>query len=105
MIRHGYCPTCGSFSAESSYIPPGSVPYGERDRLTDEDLARRVHEALAQNPELELSTLHLTVLNGIVTISGQIPNKRLKQRVAEQILAMPEVIDVFNHLVVALAKR
>lgn len=96
MIRHGYCPTCGSFSAHASYIPP-DAEMGEREK-TDEEIARLVHETISHEPGLDWRAVQVTVLNSIVTLTGHVKTKRQKQRVAELVLGLDDVIDVFSHL-------
>lgn len=102
MIKHGYCPTCGSYTAESSYVDPSSLRDERLDYQTDAELARMVREALDEEG-VDLSGVEIRVLNSVVTLLGTVPNRQDKRMAAEAAFSVPAVIDVNNQLVIARA--
>lgn len=102
MIKHGYCPTCGSFTAESSYVDPSSLRGTREDYRTDEELAGLVREALA-GEGVELGGLEIRVLNSVVTLIGTVPSRQQKRMAAEAAYAVAAVLDVNNVLQIAQA--
>ncbi len=100
MIKHGYCPTCGSYTAESSYVDPSSLRDERVDYRTDEELAGLVRDAMAEEG-VDLNGLEIRVLNGVVTLLGTVPDRQDKRMAAEASFSVPAVIDVNNQLVIA----
>lgn len=45
-----------------------------------------------------LADLHARMADGIVTLSGSVPDDDLRRRIEQQLLAIPEVLDVHNYL-------
>lgn len=45
-----------------------------------------------------LPALEAKMADGIVTLSGSVPDADLRRRVEQQLLALPEVLDVHNYL-------
>jgi len=45
-----------------------------------------------------LPALEARMADGIVTLSGSVPDADLRRRVEQQLLALPEVLDVHNYL-------
>ncbi|MNL67060.1 periplasmic protein [compost metagenome] len=104
MIKHGFCPTCGSFTAAASYIDGVDNRVERLDFQTDEEIAQQVREAIAGQGAIALDKLSVTVLNGVVTLSGQVDSKELKRLTAELAYDVPSVIDVHNLLSIAGAR-
>lgn len=102
MIKHGYCPTCGSFTAESSYVNLSSLRSERQDYLTDAELAQVVRDALNQEG-VDLSSVEIRVLNSVVTLLGTVPDRQQKRMAAEGAFSVPAVLDVNNQLVIAQA--
>ena len=104
MIKHGYCPTCGSYTAESSYVDPSSLRNERADYQTDEELAGLVRDALTEEG-VDLSGMEIRVLNAVVTLLGTVPDRQGKRMAAEAAYSVPAVIDVNNQLVIARAPQ
>ncbi|MNR91751.1 BON domain protein [compost metagenome] len=102
MIKHGYCPTCGNYTAESSYVDPSSLREERLDYQTDAELARVVRDALDEEG-VELGGVEIRVLNSVVTLLGAVPSRQDKRMAAEAAFSVPAVIDVNNQLVIARA--
>lgn len=98
MIKHGYCPTCGTYTAESSYVGGLDIRREREDSLTDEEIAVEVRERLAAADATHLKQVQVTVLNAVVTLVGEVPNKQHKKRAAELTFDLPAVMDVHNLL-------
>lgn len=101
MIKHGFCPTCGSFTAAASYIDSMSNRNERLDFQTDEEIAEEVRQAIAGQGTIDLAKISVTVLNGIVTLGGEVPDKELKRLVADVAYDVPSVLDVHNLLTLA----
>ncbi len=101
MIKHGYCPTCGTFTAESSYVDGSDLRTEREDFLTDEEIAVEVRERLAAQHATHFKQVQVTVLNSVVTLLGEVPNKQHKRRAAEIAFDLPAVMDVHNLLKLA----
>jgi hypothetical protein len=104
MIKHGYCPTCGSYTAESSYVDLSSLRNERADYQTDEELAGLVRDALTEEG-VDLSGMEIRVLNAVVTLLGKVPNRQGKRMAAEAAYSVPAVIDVNNQLVIERAPQ
>lgn len=100
MIKHGYCPTCGSYTAESSYVDPSSLRDERLDYQTDAELARVVREAMDEEG-VELGGVEIRVLNSVVSLLGTVPSRQDKRMAAEAAFSVPAVIDVNNQLMIA----
>lgn len=104
MIKHGFCPTCGSFTAAASYIDGLDNRTERLDFQTDEEIAEQVRQAIAGQGAIDLSKIGVTLLNGVVTLSGEVPDKELKKLAADLAYDVPSVIDVHNLLTIAGAR-
>ncbi len=102
MIKHGYCPTCGSYTAESSYVDPASLRRERLDYQTDAELAELVRDAMAEEG-VDLRGVEIRVMNGVVTLTGTVPDRQDKRMAAEAAYSVPPVIDVNNQLLIAHA--
>ncbi len=104
MIKHGYCPTCGSFTAESSNVDPARLRDERLDYQTDAELAALVRAAMEEEG-VALSSLEIRVLNGVATLLGTVPSRQDKRMAAEAAFSVPAVIDVNNQLTIARASE
>lgn len=102
MIKHGYCPTCGSYTAESSFVDPASLRDERLDYITDAELVQVVREALDEEG-VDLRGVEIRVLNSVVTLLGTVPGRQDKRMAAEAAYSVPAVLDVNNQLVIAHA--
>lgn len=97
MIKHGFCASCGAYTAAHSYVEGTALRAERPDEATDEELLEQLQEALG-TLGVDLSGVRLTVLNGAVTLRGEVATKREKQVLADVAYALPAVLDVHNHL-------
>lgn len=100
MIKHGYCPTCGTFTAESSYVDGLDVRSERADSMTDEEIALEVRERMGAADSTHFRQVRVTVLNAVVTLTGEVPNKGHKKLAAALAFDLPAVMDVHNHLAI-----
>lgn len=104
MIKHGYCATCGAFTAEASYVD-GLDERDERlDFVTDDELAQVVRDALQGQGSLDLSGVSITVLNQVVTLSGNVSGKDQKRLAGDIAYEVPAVLDVHNVLAIGATR-
>ncbi len=110
---HGYampteypCPYCGY------YRPPGQAPGWQigwapprgyvppaAPRMRDEDIRRTVGDYLRADPRIPpQSKIHVEVREGVVTLTGLVPDKWVKHAANEIVLGLPDVVDVQNNL-------
>lgn len=104
MIKHGYCATCGAFTAEASYVDGLDERTERLDFVTDDELAQVVRDALQGQGGLDLAGVSITVLNQVVTLSGRVPSKDQKRLAANIAYEVPAVLDVHNVLAIAPAR-
>jgi osmotically-inducible protein OsmY len=71
----------------NSYSPEG-------EGRTDEQIRADVHAVLAETQVGQPSGLEVTVLDGIVTLSGQVEDASVQQRLCEKLREVPSVKDV-----------
>jgi sporulation protein YlmC with PRC-barrel domain len=64
-----------------------------------EDLSTKVNGLVRQNLADKASDIQVALTNGIVTLSGKVPNEAQKTALENQIKALPGVNQVENHLV------
>ncbi|MNY24385.1 BON domain protein [compost metagenome] len=101
MIKHGFCPTCGSFTAAASYIDGVDNRAERLDFQTDEEIAQQVRDAITGQGTITAKQLGVTVLNGVVTLTGHVADKDAKKLLADLAYDVPSVIDVHNELAIA----
>ncbi len=67
-------------------------------KIADAEIARDVRAALIKNTRLDLTEMNLDVSDGVVTLTGEVPNFTQK-RIAEFVaFSVPGVVDVLNEL-------
>ncbi|MBE0446659.1 MAG: BON domain-containing protein [Actinobacteria bacterium] len=74
-------------------------------KIADAEVARDVRAALLKNTRLDLTEVNVDVTDGVVTLTGEVPNFTQK-RIAEYVaFSVPGVVDVVNELYVHGARR
>ena len=84
--------------------PPWAPPrYGpEAPSMSDEDIRKAIDSCLRADPRISPeSRIVVEVNKGVVTLTGSVPDKWVKQAANEIIFALPGVVDVDNRLEVA----
>lgn len=67
-------------------------------KIADAEIARDVRAALIKNTRLDLTEMNVDVSDGVVTLTGEVPNFTQK-RIAEFVaFSVPGVVDVLNEL-------
>jgi len=67
-------------------------------KIADAEIARDVRAALLKNTRLDLTEMNVDVTDGVVTLTGEVPNF-LQKRIAEYVaFSVPGVVDVLNEL-------
>ena len=66
----------------------------------DEKIASEVIDSIARNSALSINTINVTVENGIVILSGMVPNWHFKEAIFETALYTSGVLEVKNNLTV-----
>jgi len=101
----GCCPSCGGPGYGWGYGPPWVPPTPAYRRpaparpMTDEDIQVWVSDRLRSDPRIPpQARIQAEVHNGVVTLTGTVPDKWSKQAAAEAALELPEVVDVQNNL-------
>jgi hypothetical protein len=82
------------------YNPPGAGFGGYPwTPLSDEELGYFVENALDNDPIIPTqSSIGVQVNDGIVTLTGTVPNKRIKHAAGDDAWWIPQVIDVHNEI-------
>lgn len=74
-------------------------------KIADAEIARDVRAALIKNTRLDLTEMEVDVTDGVVTLTGEVPNFTQK-RIAEFVaFSVPGVVDVLNELHVHGVRR
>ncbi|MEW5706449.1 MAG: BON domain-containing protein [Actinomycetota bacterium] len=74
-------------------------------KIADAEIARDVRAALIKNTRLDLTEANVDVTDGVVTLTGEVPNYTQK-RIAEFVaFSVPGVVDVINELYVHGVRR
>jgi osmotically-inducible protein OsmY len=69
--------------------------------MNDEELKYFVEGAIDSDPSIPPnSNIGVDVNNGIVTLTGTVPNKRIKHAVGDDAWWLPQVVDVHNEIMV-----
>lgn len=74
----------------------GKGPKGYK--RSDERIEEDVNEALARDPSIDASEVEVNVNDGEVTLSGTVPDRRMKRRAEDCAEACSGVTEVQNHL-------
>jgi hypothetical protein len=74
--------------------------------MTDEELAYRVEQEIDNDPSIPAHvSIDVEAQDGIVTLSGTVPNKRIKHAAGDDAWWLPQVIDVHNTIEVQPRKQ
>lgn len=88
--------------------PPWARPFGPTapPTLSDEDIRKTVESYLRADPRIPPEArIEVEVSKGVVTLTGSVPDKWVKQAASEIVLPIPGVVDVQNNLQVAWMRR
>ncbi len=73
---------------------------------TDDQIRQMVEESLDADPAIPYdSDINVDVSNGVVTLTGTVPNKRIKHAAGDDAWWIPPVIDVNNELEVSRVRK
>jgi hypothetical protein len=98
----------GTPSSVTQPFPPGALPQMVRFPqlisrvLGDEEIEEIIYEAIDNDPFISWNAeVEVRCENGQVSLTGTVPNKRIKHSVGEIAWWVPGVVDVHNSIVVA----
>lgn len=81
-----------------TWAPPGYGP-AAAPPMSDEDIRRTADHYLRADPRISPEArIEVEVSKGVVTLTGSVPDKWVKQAANEIIFAIPGVVDVENRL-------
>lgn len=95
-------------------MPPTAMPMGYRPRMlgafagpaTDEQIRDMVYESLDADPIIPYdAAIDVDVVGGVVSLTGTVPNRRIKHAAGDDAWWIPSVVDVNNNLQVARPRR
>ena len=107
------CPVCGVPHAPAPHGPPWhygwprpwsypAYPPPPLQPVTDEQIRNMVYDALRSDPRIPPEARITTeVSQGVVTLTGTVPDKWVKHAAGEDALNVPGVVDVDNRLTLA----
>jgi len=73
--------------------------------IADAEIERDVRAALIKNTRLDLTEMNVDVTDGVVTLTGEVPNFTQKRSPNSSAFSVPGVVDVVNELHVSGAVR
>jgi osmotically-inducible protein OsmY len=79
---------------QANYIGKGPKGY----RRTDERIQEEVCDILARHPQIDASDIEVAFTDGIVTLSGTVPDRRMKRNAEREIESVWGVEDVINRI-------
>ncbi len=89
---YGAYPFAGGFGASPAF---GWIP------TNDEELRDFVENAIENDPTIPPNAnINVEVRNGVVTLTGTVPNKRIKHAAGDDAWWLPQVVDVHNEITV-----
>ena len=96
----------GGYGGVGGFQPPwmGTYPapmpsYWSPGIASDDQIRQLVYDSLDADPAIPYdSDIHVEVTGGIVTLTGTVPNKRIKHAAGDDAWWIPQVIDVNNRL-------
>ena len=71
-------------------------------KISDEEIASDIMGSLKRNVLVDAERLDITVSNGIVTLSGSVPNWASRRAVRRAAYRTPGVVDVRDNLIIAV---
>lgn len=98
MIKHGYSPTAGDYTAVSSYVEPPIYNRAERpDYKTDDELTLEALDLL-MDADLPLNGLHIATNNGVIRVMGRVPRKDNVREIERLVRSIRGTIDAIFDL-------
>jgi hypothetical protein len=98
-------PTSGTSGYGMPWSWYGTMPAPMRT-ATDDQIKHMVEESLDADPAIPFDAdINIDVRNGVVTLTGTVPNKRIKHDAGADAWWLPPVVDVENELQVSRARR
>ena len=79
------------------------MTFGDKENNTnmvDRRITEHIMSELKQNSMINAETIHINVANGIVTISGKVPNRYTNMAVYNTAECTKGVVNVINNLTV-----
>jgi hypothetical protein len=84
------------YGAPPTFGPPYAPTYIPR---SDEEIRDFVLRTIESDPEVPAdANINVSVQSGVVTLTGTVPNKRVKHAVGDDAWWVPPVVDVHNEL-------
>lgn len=78
---------------------PNYSGYGPKNwKISDERLKEKVSEVLLQSSEVDATEMNIEVKDRVVTLSGYISSKGMRDVAEDLILSIPGIEDVFSNL-------
>lgn len=78
---------------------PADAPYrGPRVQRPDARVREDIAERLTADPLVDATDIEIECSNGVVTLTGLVDRRRIRQRVEDLAAAVPGVVDVANRL-------
>jgi hypothetical protein len=93
MIKHGYSPTAGDFTAVSSFVEP---PFNRAERCdykTDDEVTLEGLDLL-MDADLPINGLHIATNNGVIRVMGRVPHKGVDREIETLLRSIRGAIDV-----------
>lgn len=113
--QFGFSPMWGSPYAPGPGLGPGMMgtmpgtylpTYTGPGVASDDEIKEMVLTALDADPRIPFdSDINVDVTAGIVTLSGTVPNKRIKHAAGDDAWWIPDVVDINNELQVTGGRR
>lgn len=104
----GFGPGVGmpfGFGAGFGTFPMGGFAFGFAP-MSDDEMKYFVEQSLDNDPGIPASTnIGVSVQNGVVTLSGTVPNKRIKHDAGDDAWWIPQVLDVHNEIQIQPRKQ
>ena len=101
-------PGRGSEALFGAALSPAGLGFGELSRFgvmglpKDDEIEEMIHEALDHQPLIPLDAdVDVRCESGLVTLTGKVPDKRIKRAAGEAAWWIPGVIDVNNSILVS----
>lgn len=98
MIKHGYSPTAGDYTAASSYIEPPMLNREERsDYKTDDEITLEALDLL-MHADLPLNGLRIATNNSVIHVLGRVPKQSDAREIDTLLRSIRGTIEVLTDL-------
>ncbi|HWT36988.1 MAG TPA: BON domain-containing protein [Paraburkholderia sp.] len=88
------------YAQASDAMSNASGPVAGSGKAADKKLARDVRKALSAAPNFSVSNVFVKAHDGVVTLSGSVPDGPQIQQATEVAMGVPGVKSVSNHLTI-----